>query len=133
MCSSVCTLAEAMGMSVTFFDVEAKLPLGNAKSCASLAQLLASSDVVTLHVPGGAETENLINAQTLAQMKKGAIVINASRGTVVDINALNTASESGHISGAALDVCPVEAKSVGEPLGGQHEGPDKVMLTQPIG
>src|SRR5690625_1229627 len=77
-----------MGMSVNFYDVEAKLPLGNAKSCASLAQLLASSDVVTLHVPGGAETENLINAQTLAQMKEGAIVINASRGTVVDINAL---------------------------------------------
>src|SRR5690625_898325 len=88
--SQVGTLAEAMGMSVNFYDVEAKLPLGNAKSCASLAQLLASSDVVTLHVPGGAETENLINAQTLAQMKEGAIVINASRGTVVDINALNT-------------------------------------------
>jgi len=131
--SQVGTLAEAMGMSVNFYDVEAKLPLGNAKSCASLAQLLASSDVVTLHVPGGAETENLINAQTLAQMKEGAIVINASRGTVVDINALNTAIESGHISGAALDVFPVEPKSVDEPLDSPLKGHHNVILTPHIG
>lgn len=131
--SQVGTLAEAMGMSVNFYDVEAKLPLGNAKSCASLAQLLASSDVVTLHVPGGAETENLINEQSIAQMKQGAIVINASRGTVVDISALNKALESGHISGAALDVFPVEPKSVDEPLDSPLKGRKNVILTPHIG
>src|SRR5690625_5224892 len=133
MCSSVCTLAEAMGMSVTFFDVEAKLPLGNAKSCASLAQLLASSDVVTLHVPGGAETENLINAQTLAQMTEGAIVINASRGTVGEINALNTAIASGQISGSALGLFPVAPKSVYEPLDRALNGHDHATSPPHIG
>src|SRR5690625_1461667 len=131
--SQVGTLAEAMGMSVCFYDVEAKLPLGNAKSCASLAQLLASSDVVTLHVPGGAETENIINAQSLAQMKPGAIVINASRGTVVDIAALDAALESGQVSGAALDVFPVEPKSVDEPLDSPLKGRHNVILTPHIG
>lgn len=131
--SQVGTLAESMGMSVSFYDVEAKLPLGNAKSCASLAQLLADSDVVTLHVPGGAETENIINERTLGQMKKGAIVINASRGTVVDIEALNAALESDHISGAALDVFPVEPKSVEEPLDSPLKGKSNVILTPHIG
>src|SRR5690625_1040181 len=131
--SQVGTLAEAMGMSVSFYDVEAKLPLGNAKSCASLAQLLADSDVVTLHVPGGAETENIINERTLSQMKKGAIVINASRGTVVDIDALDAALDSGQVSGAALDVFPVEPKSVEEPLDSPLKGKKNVVLTPHIG
>src|SRR5690625_2571799 len=131
--SQVGTLAEAMGMSVSFYDVEAKLPLGNAKSCASLAQLLADADVVTLHVPGGAETENIINERTLAQMKKGAIVINASRGTVVDIEALDAARECGQLSGAALDVFPVADKWVEEPLDSPLKGKTHVVLTPHIG
>src|SRR5690606_15277168 len=97
-------------------DIEAKLPLGNARPCASLNDLLAQSDIVTLHVSGGKATRDIMNAQTIAAMKRGAILINASRGTVVDIDALHAALTSGHLSGAALDVFPSEPKSVNEPL-----------------
>src|SRR5699024_7839008 len=114
--SQVGTLAEAAGMNVIFHDVEAKLPLGNAKATASLKKFLANADVVTLHVPGGEMTENMINEEALAAMKSGSILINASRGSVVDINALHQALESGHLSGAAIDVFPVEPKNVNEPL-----------------
>jgi D-3-phosphoglycerate dehydrogenase len=114
--SQVGTLAESAGMRVIFHDVEAKLPLGNARATTSLEKLLSQADVVTLHVPGGKATENIINANALRAMKKGAILINASRGTVVDIDALHAALKSGHLSGAALDVFPVEPKSREEPL-----------------
>src|SRR5690606_31197935 len=86
--SQVGTLAEAAGMRVIFHDVEAKLPLGNARAVSSLKKLLAQSDVVSLHVPGGRATQKIMNASALAAMKPGAILINASRGTVVDIPAL---------------------------------------------
>src|SRR5690606_25778105 len=114
--SQVGTLAELAGMKVLFHDVEAQLPRGNAKPVSSLKRLLAQSDVVTLHVPGGKATQNLINAETIAAMKPGAILINASRGTVVDIDALHSALLSGHLAGAALDVFPVEPKSRDEAL-----------------
>src|SRR5690606_1312430 len=131
--SQVGILAEAAGMRVIFHDMEAKLPLGNAKACTSLKQLLAQSDVVTLHVPGGRATQNIINADALATMKKGAILINASRGTVVDIDALHEALKSGHLSGAAIDVFPVEPKSVDEPLASPLIGMRNVVLTPHIG
>ena len=131
--SQVGTLAEAAGMNVIFHDVEAKLPLGNAKATASLKKFLANADVVTLHVPGGEMTENMINEEALAAMKSGSILINASRGSVVDINALHQALESGHLSGAAIDVFPVEPKNVNEPLDSPLRGLDNVILTPHIG
>ncbi|AOB28575.1 MULTISPECIES: phosphoglycerate dehydrogenase [Bordetella] len=131
--SQISTLAEAIGMRVVFFDVEAKLPLGNARAAASLVELLEQADVVTLHVPGGKSTQNIINADTLARMKRGAILINASRGTVVDIQALHGALASGHLAGAALDVFPTEPKSADEPLASPLIGMPNVLLTPHIG
>jgi D-3-phosphoglycerate dehydrogenase len=130
--SQIGTLAESVGMRVLFHDVEAKLPLGNARAVTTLADLLAQSDVVTLHVPGGRSTENIMNAETLARMKAGAILINASRGTVVDIDALHAALASGHLGGAALDVFPVEPKSKDEPLASPLIGMPNVVLTPHI-
>lgn len=131
--SQVGTLAEAAGMRVIFHDIEAKLPLGNARAVTSLKKLLAQADVVSLHVPGGRATQNIINASALASMKRGAILINASRGTVVDIQALHEALVSGHLSGAALDVFPTEPKSVAEPLDSPLRGLPNVILTPHIG
>jgi len=127
------TLAEAAGMRVMFYDVEAKLPLGNAQACTTLAQLLAQSDVVTLHVPGGESTRNIINSETLGLMKPGAVVINLSRGTVVDIDALHAALQSGHVSGAAIDVFPTEPKGVDEALQSPLIGMRNVILTPHVG
>jgi D-3-phosphoglycerate dehydrogenase len=131
--SQVGTLAEAAGMRIIFHDVEAKLPLGNARASASLKKLLAQSDIVTLHVPGGKSTQNIMDAQAIAAMKPGAILINASRGTVVDIDALHAALASGHLSGAALDVFPTEPKSVNEALDSPLIGMRNVILTPHIG
>ncbi|GAB2894502.1 phosphoglycerate dehydrogenase [Paralcaligenes sp. KSB-10] len=131
--SQVGTLAETAGMRVVFHDIEAKLPLGNARACTTLEALLAQSDVVTLHVPGGRGTKDIIDAAALAAMKAGAILINASRGTVVDIDALHAALASGHLSGAALDVFPAEPKSVDEPLASPLIGMNNVILTPHIG
>ena len=131
--SQVGTLAEAAGMRVVFHDVEAKLPLGNARPAGTLKKLLNQSDVVTLHVPGGPTTRNIIDAKALAAMKPGAILINASRGTVVDINALHESLQSGHLSGAALDVFPVEPKSRDEALDSPLRGMQNVILTPHIG
>jgi len=119
--SQVGTLAESIGMRVIFHDLEAKLPLGNAR---------AQPD---LHVPGGRATENIINAETLKQMKPGSILINASRGGVVDIDALRDALVSKHIAGAALDVFPTEPKSVDEPLDSPLRNLPNVILTPHIG
>ncbi|CAP40811.1 phosphoglycerate dehydrogenase [Bordetella petrii] len=131
--SQISTLAESIGMRVVFFDVEAKLPLGNARAAGSLHELLEQADVVTLHVPGGKSTENIINAEALARMRRGSILINASRGTVVDIQALHAALASGHLAGAALDVFPTEPKSVDEPLASPLIGMPNVLLTPHIG
>jgi D-3-phosphoglycerate dehydrogenase len=131
--SQVGTLAETAGMRVIFYDVEAKLPLGNARPVSSLTELLSRSDVVTLHVPGGKATQNIMNAESIAAMKPGSILINASRGTVVDIDALHAALTSGHLSGAALDVFPVEPKSRNEPLVSPLIGMRNVILTPHIG
>lgn len=131
--SQVSTLAEALGMRVLYHDVEAKLPLGNARPVNTLDQLLAQSDVVTLHVPGGESTRHLIHAGNLGHMKPGAILINASRGAVIDIAALHHALTTGHLSGAALDVFPSEPKSVNEALKSPLIGLHNVILTPHIG
>lgn len=126
-------LAETLGMRVRFYDVETKLPLGNASQSPSLKKLLSESDVVSLHVPETAQTHNMIAQAQLSAMKDGAILINASRGTVVDIDALAKALESKKISGAAIDVFPVEPKSNNEEFVSPLRGFDNVILTPHIG
>src|ERR1051325_10200051 len=107
-------LAEAVGMQVMYFDIESKLALGNARPVTSLETLLAESDVVTLHVPETPQTEGMIGPAELAHMKRGAKLINASRGRVVQIEPLADALRSGQIGGAALDVFPSEPKGAGD-------------------
>lgn len=101
-------LAESIGMDVYFYDIENKLPLGNATQVRHLSELLNMSDVVSLHVPETESTKNMIGKHEFELMKPGAIFINASRGTVVDIPALSQALASKHLSGAAVDVFPSE-------------------------
>lgn len=131
--TQVGVLAEAMGMSVLFYDIETKLALGNARPVNSLEDLLAQSDVVTLHVPETAQTHRMIGSAQLRQMKAGANLINASRGTVVDIDALAEVLRSGHLCGAAVDVFPVEPKGNADPFVSPLIGMDQVILTPHIG
>jgi D-3-phosphoglycerate dehydrogenase / 2-oxoglutarate reductase len=131
--SQLSVLAESLGMKVCFYDVVAKLPLGNATQVRSLKELLNQADVVSLHVPETAGTRNMIGAEQLAQMKLGAVLINASRGTVVDIEALARAVEEQHLSGAAIDVFPVEPKGNQEEFVSPLRGLDNVILTPHIG
>jgi D-3-phosphoglycerate dehydrogenase / 2-oxoglutarate reductase len=126
-------LAEALGMKVLYYDIESKLALGNARPVPTLDQLLESTDVVSLHVPETPHTQNMIGAAQLRQMKPGAMLINASRGTVVDIDALVGALESEHLSGAALDVFPEEPKGAGDKFSSPLRGMDNVILTPHIG
>lgn len=131
--SQLSILAEALGMQVRFFDIVEKLALGNARSCASLDELLAAADVVSLHVPGTAETRGLIGERQLAEMKDGAILINAARGNVVDVDALAAALRSGRFAGAAVDVFPTEPKSEAEPFESPLRGLPNVILTPHVG
>lgn len=131
--SQVSVLAESLGMKVRYYDAFSKLPLGNAHPCKSLPELLSDADIVSLHVPDSPGTRNLICAKEIAFMKKGAILLNASRGTVVDIDALAQALESGHLSGAAIDVFPVEPKGNDEEFVSPLRKFDNVILTPHIG
>lgn len=126
-------LAEHLGMRVLFHDVQSKLPLGNARPVPKLATLLAESDVVTLHVPETPATRNLIGRAQLAQMKRGSHLINAARGSVVDIDALADALERGHLAGAALDVFPREPEGNDEEFVSPLRRFDQVILTPHIG
>ena len=126
-------LAEGLGMRVLFHDIEAKLSLGNARAAAGLDDLLARADVVTLHVPETPATRMMIGATELAAMKPGAKLINASRGTVVDIDALAAALDSGHVGGAAIDVFPVEPKGNDEAFESPLTRFDNVILTPHVG
>jgi len=126
-------LAEQLGMSVVFRDIEAKLPLGNAREMAGLDELLKVSDVVSLHVPETAETANMIGQAQLAAMKPGSHLINASRGTVVDIDALAAALESRHLHGAAVDVFPLEPQGNDSAFVSPLTRFDNVILTPHIG
>ena len=131
--TQVGVLAESLGMQVIFHDIEAKLSLGNARAATDLDELLARSDVVTLHVPETAATKDMIGAAQIAQMKPGAHLINASRGTVIDIAALDAALRSGHIGGAAVDVFPVEPKGNGDLFESPLAAHDNVILTPHVG
>lgn len=126
-------IAEGLGMQVQFYDVVNKLPLGNARQIPSLNQLLAEADVVSLHVPETRATQNMIGTTQLAQMKRGSILINASRGTVVDIDALAGALESGQLGGAGIDVFPVEPRSNDDEFVSPLRRFDNAFLTPHIG
>ena len=131
--SQLSVLAESLGMQVIYFDVIAKLPLGNARQVASMEELLSQADVVSLHVPELPSTMNMMRAEEFAQMKRGSIFINAARGTCVDIDALAKALGSGHLAGAAVDVFPVEPKSNDEEFLSPLRAFDNVILTPHIG
>jgi len=131
--TQVGVMAEAMGMQVIFHDVETKLSLGNARAAISLDDLLARADIVTVHVPETPATQWMIGADELARMRPGAHLINAARGTVVDIDALDAALRSGHLGGAALDVFPVEPKGNGDAFVSPLTAHDNVILTPHVG
>ncbi|MCW5236100.1 phosphoglycerate dehydrogenase [Verminephrobacter eiseniae] len=126
-------LAEALGMQVAFFDVASKLPLGNARQVPQLRDLLAQSDIVSLHVPELASTQWLIGAAEIAAMKPGGILINAARGSVVEIEPLAQALKAGRLLGAAIDVFPVEPRSNQDEFLSPLRGLDNVILTPHIG
>lgn len=131
--SQVSVMAESLGMKVLFYDTVTKLPLGNAVQVASLPELLANSHIVSLHVPETAVTRNMIGAEELKEMKQGSILINASRGTVVDLDALAERIQAQHVSGAAIDVFPAEPKSNSDEFVSPLRGLDNVILTPHVG
>ncbi len=126
-------LAENLGMKVIFFDTADRLALGNARSCGSLADLLAEADIVTLHVDGRASNHSMFGEAEFDRMKPGALFLNLSRGFVVDYAALRSRIESGAIAGAAVDVFPVEPKARGEEFVSALRGLSNVILTPHIG
>lgn len=131
--SQVSVLAESLGMNVYYYDIEKKLNLGNAKSCLSLQELLAISDIVTLHVPETDLTKNMISKEELALMKKGSYIINAARGSVVVLDDLANTLESKHIAGAAIDVFPDEPNSTKDEFNNVLRKFNNVILTPHIG
>lgn len=131
--SQVGVLAEAFGMRVVFFDILAKLPMGNNRSTSKLAHVLEVADFVTLHVPETPQTKNMIGAAELALMKPGACLLNASRGTVVEIDALAAAIRRGHIGGAAVDVYPEEPEKNSDGFASPLRNLTNVILTPHIG
>jgi len=131
--TQVGVLAEALGMQVIFHDIETKLSLGNARAATDLDDLLARADVVTLHVPETPSTKDMIGAAEIARMKPGAHLINASRGTVIDIDALDAALSCGQIGGAAVDVFPIEPKGNGDAFESPLTAHENVILTPHVG
>lgn len=131
--SQLSNLAEAMGMRVIFFDLTDKLRHGNTEPVESLDELLASSDIVSLHVPETPATANMLGERQIRQMKDGAYLINNSRGTVVDIDALASALREGKLAGAAVDVFPVEPASNADPFVSPLQGLPNVILTPHVG
>ena len=131
--SQLSVLAEALGMSVVFFDIEEKLSLGNARRLDSMMELVELADVVSVHVDGRAANTGLFGTAQFAAMREGAVLINLSRGHVVDLGALRLAIESGHLAGAALDVFPSEPKATGDPFASELRGLPNVILTPHIG
>ena len=131
--AQVSVLAEALGMKVIFYDIVTRLPLGNAQLRKSMKEVLQEADIVTLHVPETAQTKNLISAGVFKHFKKGAILINYARGQVVDLDALALALQSGQLSGAAIDVYPVEPEKNGDAFHTPLQKLPNVILTPHIG
>lgn len=131
--SQLSVLAESMGMKVYLYDVMTKLPLGNAVQVQSLKELMQTCDIISLHVPETPQTANMIASEQLDWMKQDSVLINASRGTVVDIDALAEALESGKLAGAAVDVFPVEPRSNEEEFLSPLRRFDNTILTPHVG
>ena len=131
--SQVSILAENLGMNIVYYDIEKKLSLGNARPMSSLLELLRLSDTVTIHVPSTELTRNMISKAQVAAMKKGACLINASRGDVVDYKAVAEALRTKHLAGAAADVFPVEPASNEDPFETELQGFRNVIITPHIG
>ncbi len=131
--SQVSIMAEALGMQVFYYDIATKLPHGNAKQIRDLATLIKQSDIVTLHVPSDASTRNMINTASLKHLKKGAILLNYSRGDVVDLDALKKSLDKGSLSGAAVDVFPHEPEKNGDEFTNILQNTPNVILTPHIG
>ncbi|MGZ6791790.1 MAG: phosphoglycerate dehydrogenase [Mycobacteriales bacterium] len=131
--SQLSVLAEALGMRVLFFDTADRLALGNARRCGTLDELLAESDVVSLHVDGRSSNSGIFGEEQFARMRRGAIFLNLSRGFVVSHEALRAHIESGHLAGAAVDVFPVEPKAKGEEFVSVLRGLPNVILTPHVG
>jgi D-3-phosphoglycerate dehydrogenase len=131
--SQLSVLAEGLGMKVIFYDVETKLPLGNAVDKKTLKELVGNADIITLHVPELESTKNLINKNNLKYFKKGSILINYARGEVVDLDALAKFLKEGHLGGAAIDVFPWEPEKNGDRFTSPLQGLSNVLLTPHIG
>jgi D-3-phosphoglycerate dehydrogenase len=131
--SQISVMAESIGMKVRFYDTVTKLPLGNAEQVRNLKELLQQADVISLHVPDTESTRGLMGTKELAAMKPGAMLINAARGQIVDIDSLCKVLKSGHLGGAAIDVFPVEPKSNQEEFLSPLRQFDNVILTPHIG
>lgn len=131
--SQVGVLAEALGLRVLFYDIVPKLAIGNCHSCSTLPELLAQSDFVTLHVPATQQTQGMLGASEIARMKKGSYLLNASRGTVVDLDALAAALKSGQLRGAAVDVYPEEPEENSDGFVTPLQNLPNVILTPHIG
>lgn len=126
-------MAEALGMRVLYYDMARRLPLGNAQACATLTELMGLSDVLSLHVPETAGTTHMIHKDNLIHMKPSAVLVNCSRGRVVDIDELSLALQSGALSGAAIDVFPEEPEKNGQAFACALQGLPNVILTPHIG
>jgi D-3-phosphoglycerate dehydrogenase / 2-oxoglutarate reductase len=131
--TQVSILAESMGMKVIFYDIETKLPLGNAIAKKSIKELVSQSDIVTVHVPDTDQTRMMINKNVIKQFKKGAILLNYARGEVVDLDALSRALEAGDLSGAGVDVYPLEPEKNGDTFTTPLQHLSNVLLTPHIG
>ena len=131
--SQLSILAEALGMKVIFYDIETKMPLGNAVSVRSLNELVANADVISLHVPETPATQNLVNKELLAECKKGSVLINYARGQVADLEALAASIKEGSLGGAAIDVYPEEPKKNGDKFITPLQNVPNVLLTPHIG
>jgi len=131
--SQVSVMAEAMGMNVIYYDIVPKLPHGNARQVRDLPELMKKSDIVTLHVPGDATTRNMIDEHALAHLRKGSIIINYSRGDVVDLLALKKYIDNGVVTGAAIDVFPEEPEKSGDPFITALQNLPNVILTPHVG
>lgn len=131
--SQVSVLAENLGMKILFYDIETKLPLGNAVACKDIKELISNSDIVTLHVPETPLTKNMIHKNNLKLFKKGSFLINYARGEVVDLDALAKALKEQHLSGAAVDVYPIEPEKNGDNFTSPLQGLSNVILTPHIG
>ena len=131
--SQVSVLAESLGLEVYYYDIESKLPLGNANAADSLTDIINTCDIITLHVPALPSTVNLFNADVIGKFRKGQYLINMSRGNVVDIDALKSSLDQGIIAGAAIDVFPKEPKIVGDPFISPLQNVPNVILTPHIG